>query len=506
MADATQQHAPYWRTESPSRGYDHLSGDMQTDVVVVGAGITGLTAAMRLLSAGRQVIVLEMNRVGRGTTGHSTGHLDCHSDRSLQTITRKFSEEQVRDVVAARRAALDHVESVTRELNITCDLRRVPAWLYAESDGDVSHIQKEHDLAAKLGLTVSRRDQAPLPFATSAAAVFADQIRFDPLAYNVGLAAAFADRGGELFEQTRCEGVQEQDGRVQVTTNRGVISAHAAVIAGHGPLLGALTLSPRNKAFQSYVLAVRVRDHVPDALYWDTAEPYHYTRRARSDDPHLLIIGGADHHTGTTQDARESFRRLEQYVRDRFEVEGIEDRWSHEYWEPADGLPYIGRVPGMQQTWLGTGFGGDGLSYGTAAGLLMSGEILRDPPAWAAVFDPGRIKPLASARQTLSLGVDAVHHLLGDRLSRGEVSSIDEVPRGEGRIVVVRGKRLAVHRDEQDKVHALSPVCRHMGCIVHWNEAENTWDCPCHGGRYSADGQVLTGPPMAPLPPEELPQ
>lgn len=496
---------PYWVKQARRTPYPMLAGKLAVDVVVVGAGITGLTTAMLLREAGKRVAVVDMNVVGGGTTGHSTGHLDNHYDETLRSVLSKFGQNKGSQILRAKRSAIDLIEQWDTKYRLESRFKRIPGYLYTEHQSDIKSLEEEFEAARKFGLEAEFVDAVSLPFPVKRAVRFPNQGRFSPLKYVQSLARAFVDAGGQVFENTRAEEIEKENGNGIVHTNHGDIVAEAVVLAGHAPLLGTFSLQIRNYPYQSYVLGVRVKDEITDALYWDTMEPYHYSRRATSDDPKLLIIGGADHHTGTKSNTHRAFKELERYVRQRYQVESIEYRWSHEYFEPADSVPYIGVVPGYGNIYVGTGYAGDGLTFGTVAGMVMRDLILGRETELAKILSPSRIKPIASAPRITSGVVHMAQHFVGDRIGSGDVESVDKITRGHGGIVVVNGERLAVYRDEQDGLHVLSPVCRHMGCIVHWNQAERTWDCPCHGGRYDAYGRVIMGPPMSSLPHKQLP-
>lgn len=498
---------PYWARGAGAPAYSPLAGDITADAAVIGAGITGLTCALALREAGLTVAVLEMNAVGSGTTGHSTGHLDSSNDQGLDTIIGIFGEDGARTIMKAKRAAIDRIEQWDAQYDLQSGFKRLPAYQYAEDDGrGRRHVEQEAMAAERLGLPAQLKDRAPLPFPTQLALMHESQARFDPLKYLTGLARAFTDAGGALYGDTRAEHVSEEDGEVQIATNHGLVRARWLVLAGHTPLLGMLTLQPRSYPYQSYVLCVRVLNDVDDALYWDVQSPYHYTRLASNDDPHTLIIGGADHRTGEISDTESRFEELERYVRDRYDVAAIECRWSHEFFETADGAPFIGRVPGYEHVCVGAGYSGDGLTFGTAAGRILADLVQEHDHEALPVFDPSRIKPVASAKRIATGFLHMGRHFVGDRIAGGDKTDVELLHIGDGRLLDIDGETLAVYRDESAVLHVMSPVCRHMKCIVQWNAAEKTWDCPCHGGRYDATGNVIMGPPMKPLERRKLPQ
>lgn len=256
------------------------------------------------------------------------------------------------------------------------------------------------------------------------------------------------------------------------------------------------------ETYRSYVLAARLRGAPPpDGLFFDTADPYNYTRRQGE----LLIAGGKDHKTGEERKPEESYRELEEYVRQRWDVASIDYRWSAQFYEPPDGLPMIGRAVTSKHVYVATGYSGTGLVFGTLGGMLLADFALGRENPWADVYRPSRVKPLAAGPRIAKLGLETAAAFVKDRMTIPKIQDLSEVPVGEGKVVEIGGERAAVYRDESGGVHAISPVCTHALCIVHWNSAEKTWDCPCHGSRFGIDGGILEGPAVKELAPVAVP-
>jgi glycine/D-amino acid oxidase-like deaminating enzyme/nitrite reductase/ring-hydroxylating ferredoxin subunit len=475
-----------------------LEGDERVDVAVVGAGITGLTAARLLVGRGKRVAVLEQGRIGSGTTGGTTAHVTQFPDLSYTELVSKFGRDGVRQVVESTRQAMERIVSFIQEDAISCDFARVPAYLYTESEDEVSRLKEEMDATREVGMPAVFTRELPLPFKTAGAVRFDDQARFHPLAYLGGLASK-VDR---IYEETRVVNV-EGDGPFRVETERGTVTADSVLFATHTPA-GFSLLHAELEPLRSYVLGVRLRNQEPpDGLFYDTADPYNYTRRQPDGGRNILLVGGKDHKTGHG-DPDESYRALEEYVRQRWSVESIDYRWSAQFYDPPDGLPLIGEALTSSRVFVATGYSGTGMIFGTVGGMLLADLALDRAPDWAEVYRTSRVKPLAGGPRIAKLNVEVARDFVKDRLTTHRIEDISEIPMGEGRVVRLGGEKVAVYREESGKVHAVSPVCTHAFCIVHWNPSEKTWDCPCHGGRYSPDGQVLEGPPVKGLEPVRI--
>lgn len=500
--EANAKHEPFWFERADSMTFPHLMENASCDVAIVGGGITGLTAALSLCQAGKDVILIDLNRIGRGTTGHSTGHLDNHYDQKLKNLVTHFGLPAARTVINAKRQAIRHIEHWNTLYRLNCGFRRVPGYFYAETEKSAGIVNDELSAANHLELDYSSREHAPLPFDTNKTMCLPEQARFSPLAYVMALSRFIFLLGGRIYENTRMEEFHEQDGKMLIETTHGKIEANSLILAGHTSLTGKVSLQTRIFPQLSYVIAVEVTDRIEDALYWDTDEPYHYTRIASDDRPDLLIIGGADQHPGGQRNEN-PFEKLEAYARQRYRVRSVQQYWSHEFFNSADGLPFVGRVPWSDNIYVAAAFSGDGLTFGTMAGTLLCDLIVgRDNPV-AKILSPERVKPGVMAPKVAKFMTHIARHYVKDRMASYEEDP-DAIPAGEGRLLKVEDQVHAVYRHTDGELTAMSPVCRHMGCIVHWNPDEKTWDCPCHGGRYDCFGNVIMGPPRKPLKRESL--
>ena len=485
--------SPIWLRGVRRPIYPALERTLHVDVAIAGAGITGLTAAILLANEGQRVAVLEADRVGSGTTGASSAHVTEVPDHGYRRLLLQAGEESARVLVERSRAGLEFIDMLVKAEQIECDFARVPAYLVGETSDDRDGLEEECRAAGQLGLRADLTSNVPLPWRVHGAVVFPDQAALQPVRYLSGLAKLAIRCGATVCEATPVRGFTELGDRVHIDTPNGGVRARSLILATHTPI-GFNLVQTEVAPYRSYILAVRLERPLAPALFWDTSDPYFYLRHYDSAGTPIAIVGGADHKTGHESDAASRFALVEEYARARFGRLTIEQQWSAQFYEPADGLPYIGRAPRAEQIYLATGFSGVGLVQGTMAAMELA-AALRGEAATAA-FAATRLA-IGGVRRLLSENVDVAAHWIGDRLGGG--GSADDVPAGKGRIVQVNGKRRAVFRADDGALHVLSPVCTHMGCIVHWNGAERSWDCPCHGARYAPTGEVLEGPALSPL-------
>ncbi|NUC71874.1 FAD-dependent oxidoreductase [Haloterrigena sp. SYSU A558-1] len=507
-----------WLATTPTTDYDPLEGDLEVDVAVVGGGITGLTAAIELQEAGKTVVVLESDRIVESTTGHTTAKLTSQHGLIYDTLVSKFGRKRAGQYARANEAAIDAVERRVEEHGIDCDFRRTPAYTYAASSDEISTVSEEVETAQRLGLPAEYVEETPLPFETNGAVRFDEQAEFHPRKYLLAIAEQIHEDDGDsaVFEETRAVDIDPGE-PCRVETERGAVVADDVVVATHFPVLDRAGYFSRMHPHRAYLLAVRVDEEPPEGMYYNTASPPATIRTQPAepaddtDEPEeLVLVGGQSHKPSVSgPPTSERYRRCERFAREHFSVESIEYRWSTMDYSPVDKVPFIGQIdPLAEHVYVGTGFKGWGMSGGTAAGMILADLIVDGANPWADVFDPQRFTPKASAKSFLEENAKVGGSFVGDRIksflaSLGADGSDIPDP-GEGGIVRRTGRPMGVYRDEEGSVHAVSAVCPHMGCLVRWNDAERTWDCPCHGSRFTHEGNVLSGPALEGLPYRKL--
>lgn len=499
FAQTNSQTNSIWMTTSPIKRMASLERDVEVDVAIIGAGITGLTAADLLKRAGKTVAVIDLGRIGFGETGHTTAHLTEMLDLEYRDLISNFGIEGGRLACQASRKAIQRIEANVDAYGIDCDFARVSAWKYTEARSEIDNLEEESEAALKLSVPNSLVFDTPLPFPVERAMRLDHQAQFHPLKYLSALARQVDGGGSYIFENTRAIDVEEGE-PCKVITEHGTITAKDVIVAANVPVLNKFFLITKIAAYRSYAIAFKnQRAWDSNHLFWDTEDPYHYIRREDIDGETYLIVGGEDHKTGQDGHTETHFRALEEWCRKRFEFDQVDFRWSGQIIHPVDGLPYIGRNSMSDNVFVATGYSGTGMTFGTVAGMLLSDLILGQKNPWEALFDATRVKPWAAALSYVSENVDFPTHLISDRLTPGQEPKLDSLKENEGALIRVGAKKVAAYRDPEGQMHLLSPVCPHLGCYVHWNEAEKSWDCPCHGSRFDPVGKLLNGPAVTDL-------
>lgn len=460
------------------------------DCLVVGGGITGMTAALLLQRAGKRTIIADAHGIGFGTTGGTSAHINTFADTTYKEAESAFGKEGAQLFADAISEGFGLIKKQIGDYQIDCDYESKPGYVYAENEDEAKMLDDIYNGAKQVGVAVDYTESVPTPVPFQKALFFEGQAQFHPLKYLTGLQGKYLAAGGVIREHTRVEKIEQKDG-LHIS---GDIRARSVIYATHMPPninLFNFECAP----YRSYVLAVKLHSgKYPDALIYDSQEPYHYVRTHRVDGQELLLIGGLDHKTGH-EDPEKAFAGLEKYAGKYYNISSVKYRWSSQYYVPADGLPYIGKMPmAADGIYCATGYNGNGMMLGSIAGQILADLVSGKPTKYEKVFSPSRIKPVDSFSEFVKENADVAYHFFADRFSFHDTDSLNRLQPGTGKLVDIDGQHIAAYKDDDGIIHALSPVCTHAGCMVKWNGEEKSWDCPCHGARYSIDGHVLTGP------------
>ena len=494
MPVTTSAAESLWLDTAPQGAHPRLDRDLEVDVAVIGGGIAGVSTAFMLARDGVSVALLEAAQVGSGVTGCTTAKVSALQATVLSAIRSRKGDDAAAVYAEASVTGVEAIARLAEEERIGCDLERRDAYTYAAAEDELESARGELDAAQRAGLPVEWVDGPDLPFPVAGAVRLPDQLQFHPVRYVRGLAAAAMRHGAVVFEGTRALGVEAGD-PCRVRTDRGTVTAEHVVVATHYPMLDRGLYFARLEPQRSYCVAARVRGALPQGMSINAGSP---TRSVRSYDD-LVIVGGEGHATGDSQHTPERFAALEEFARRHWDVVDVPYRWSAHDPVPWDHLPVIGPyAPRSSRLWVAAGFMKWGLASGAFAGMLLADLIGGRENDWASTFNPNRLSP-RSADEVAKLGAKFGVDFVLDRVKPAQAREASDVPRGEARVVRDGLGKTGVYRDAGGELHAVSLRCTHLGCLLRFNSAETSWDCPCHGSRFDVDGAVLEGPAVSPL-------
>lgn len=499
------RHVALWIDTTPETDYPPL-GEMPgtIDVAVVGGGITGLTTAALLREEGLSVAVFEAKRIAEGVTGHTTAKITSQHGLFYDYLTNQFGKELAGLYAHANQSAIEKLEALISKRQIECDLVKKSAYTYAASEKDIFEVASEVKAAESLGLPVSFAERTTLPFETKGAVCFQNQAQFHPRKYLLGLAGQLVSEGCRIFENTRVVDVKEGN-PCELVTQKGTVKAKHVVIATYFPFKDPGFYFARMYPSRSYAMAARLNGPIPDGMFYSSSEP-HYSVRSQPAEGggELAVYSGLSHKTGHGGSTIQFYHKLEDWIRTGFDVASIDYCWSTQDNVTIDQVAYIGRLgPGYEKVFVATGFNQWGMTQSMVAANIFTDAILERKNPSADVYDPNRLKRVSSTK-LITQNVHAVQHLVLSRIFSPDSFDPKELGPGEGGIIRHNLGQVAVAKDKAGNIHSVSPTCVHMGCILSWNDGEESWDCPCHGSRFAVDGEVLQGPAQENLPKKSI--
>ncbi|MFE5852740.1 FAD-dependent oxidoreductase [Streptomyces sp. NPDC056500] len=497
-------YASWWTRTAPEVVYEPPPGDAEADVVVVGGGMAGICTAWELARAGRSVIVAEADRIASGVTGHTSAKLSALQGMTYTRLTAMFGPEAARLYATSQQEAVEQIGAAADGLGIDCDWERVDAFTFSLSGKREKSLRAETEAANAAGLPAEYVPPGQAPFNAARGAVrLPDQAQFHPGKFLHGLASDIVTRGGRIFEQTRVTGLHEGS-PCRLETGRGTrLTAQDVVVATHYPVFDRALLFPRMASHRELVVAAPLpEEQDPRGMYLTDEENTRSLRTAPYQDGKRLLIVTGEKFTPGSGHVEERYDRLTAWALRHFPDAVPLYRWAAQDNWTTDGVPFVGRLhPAARHTSVATGFGGWGLSGGMMAARLLTSLITDGDLPWERLYDPRRLSLRREGGALLKQQTHTARHFIGDRLTADSDSSGENIDPGKGKVIRRGACHYAVSRDDDGTLHTLSARCTHLGCLVQFNDAERTWDCPCHGSRFAIDGSVLQGPATQPLKP-----
>ena len=492
-------HEPYWIASTNKKEYPPLKEDISVDVAIIGGGITGITTALLLKDKGLKVAIVEANRIAHGTTGHTTAKITSQHGLIYKKMISKFGEEKAKQYAEANEYAIHFIADLVKKRSIDCDFCTRPAYVYTQSEDYINEIEKEVEAVARLGIKVSFKESIELPFDIKGAIKFENQAQFHPLKYILSIAKDIPGEGSHIFEETKAINIEEGENCTVITSNGSKVTASKVIIASHFPFYDALGMYfARMYIEKSYVLGVRIKEKFPEGMFITAEDPGRSLRSQKYEDGEIVLVGGDNHRTGSEKFTNIHYEKLGEFAKQFFNLESILYRWSTQDCTTVDGVPYVGYLTSKTDNILvATGFNKWGMTNSAAAAKILTDLITKGDCPWAEVYNPSRFNIIASGAKLASVNLKVAETFIGGKITPA-TSDLD-IKNGEAKVTNIDGEKVGVYRDEQGQLHIVDITCTHLGCELVWNEAEKTWDCPCHGSRFTYDGDNVEGPAFIPL-------
>ncbi|MGY3836748.1 FAD-dependent oxidoreductase [Bacillus atrophaeus] len=490
----------YWRASADVPSFPELQEDTETDVTIIGGGITGITTAYELTKRGFRVTLIEANQVLNGTTAHTTAKITAQHDLIYDELINHIGMPNARLYYEANQKALFYIKDIVKEKQISCDFTEQDAYIYATSESSVKKIRDEHEAYTKLGIERELVKELPVPVDIKLGLVMKHQAQFHPLLYLTALLDDIVKNGGRIFEQTAALDIKKGVLPEVVTKNRHAIKSKYIVCCSHFPFYdGGGLYSARMYSDRSYILAVKSKIEYPEGMYLSIDQPSRSLRYTEMNGDKLVLVSGESHKTGQGKEMSEHYEALKQFAENTIGIESIPYHWSTQDLVSIDKIPFIGPISKNEDNILvATGFKKWGMTSSAVAANILSDHIENKQNSYANIFTPSRFHPDPGLKKIISYNADVAKHFIKGKLEKPDVKP-EDVKTGEGKIVTVNGKRAGAYRDEKGCLHLVDTTCTHLGCEVEWNDGEHTWDCPCHGSRFKPNGEVAEGPAIKPL-------
>jgi glycine/D-amino acid oxidase-like deaminating enzyme/nitrite reductase/ring-hydroxylating ferredoxin subunit len=492
-----EQYISIWRNTTSRVSYPPVKNNLSVDVAIIGGGIAGIMASWFLNKAGIKSALFESHELGCGTSGNTTAKVTSFHDLKYRYLNKKFGESDANIYAESNQWAIDELERIIREENITCDFSRIPLNVFALSDKGLKQLEKEFVSVKKLNLPATfTGTNKTAPFSTKGEIRFENQAVFHPGKFLNTISGILSKQDIKIFENSKI--IKVEDSPVPaIFTRDAEIKAKKIIIATNYPVYDKGMLFLIMNQVRSYAIAAKLNKPVPHEMYIGVDSRTLYLRPQIDSFGEWLIISGADHTTGVIpKNGHDPFSELESTLRQIFDVNTIGYKWAAQDSMPTDRVPYIGKMPRTDNIYVTTGFGEWGMTSSIVSGKILADLINGTENKWADLYSPSRIKP--SITKTFNL-LSHVAKRLGVKFIPSEKYSSEKLNNNEGKIFNVAGSKAAIFKKSDGNLNSYSASCTHMGCIVTWNPIEKSWDCPCHGSRFDTNGQVLNSPSIKPL-------
>lgn len=489
----------YWISSTEETNYPSLNDDINVDVIIVGGGIAGITAGYFLKEKGIKVAILESDKIVMGTTAHTTAKITSQHSLIYNKIKNNMGKEKAHQYAHANEFAIQTIAQLINEKNIDCEYSQQPAYVYTCSDEYVEKIEKEIKTASELGIKASYEKEIPLPINIKAAMKFNNQAQFHPRKFLLELAKEIPGDGSYIFENTKATKIKENKLLEVETENNHVVRGEKVIVASHYPFVDKQRFYfAKIYAERSYVVAAEIEEKFPKGMFINAEKPTRSLRSVPFDGKELVLFIGENHKTGHGKNMEKHYKALLDFAKNTFTLKDVHYRWSTQDCMTLDSVPYIGNYSSTSPNiYITTGYGKWGMTNSIVSAIILKDFITKGDNQWAPVFNPSRPTSLASAGKFVSVNAQVAEKLVEGKISPAP-KDID-IKKGEGKVIKIKGQKIGAYKDDKGKLYLVDTTCTHLGCELNWNNAEKSWDCPCHGSRFNLKGEVIEGPAQKPL-------
>ena len=487
----------YWVESTPETNYPNVSENIDTDVLIIGGGITGILTAYMLSESDLNVSIVEADRMAMGVTANTTAKITSQHGLLYDYLLNTFGFETAKGYLDSNEEAIKNIKDIVQKENINCDFISQDSYVYTCTKSNVQKIVDEVSSVTSLGLKAEYVTECPLPFPIEAGIKFPNQAQFHPRKYLLSLLEILEKRNVNLYENSKVVNIKHAKDKYEVSVNGNTIITKYLVMASHYPIKnfpGMYFIKMYQDA--SYAIGVELEKDIFDGMYVSCDTPTTSFRNTPLENgKKLLIVGGSGHKTGDTNvDIESSYINLENYIKSIYPKAKIKYRWMTEDCISLDKIPYIGEfskfLPNM---FVATGYKKWGMTTSHVAAKIISDKILGIENPYEKIYTATRLKPIKNGKEFLSMLKQSVYSLAIDKIS-SPIISYTELENDSGGVVDYKGEKLGIYKDKNGKMYGVVPYCKHLGCELSWNNLEKTWDCPCHGSRYDFKGKIITEP------------